>query len=313
MVAPGARRSRSPTAAAIAVRFGRPLELNVDGKKQHATGSPPPTSPARSTRSAAASPAPTCPPAVAPTSTATGMRPRRSSPPRRSPSRSAATKPRKRDGHRARPSRDALKRARRQGRQATTWSRPASTPRSTTATRSSLTKVRVVQQARHGEAIGFDTVKQRRLLDDDGRVRDRPRRPRRLPRRDLPAHLPQRRRSSTRKVLQPARCSRQPVAAIVKVGTKAAPARRRQLRRRQHRLGPDRRSASPAATGPPTPATATTAACSSTSAPGRRTAAPAVPTRHSRETQIAIADEGPRRLRWLRRLAGAAASSGLTR
>ena len=39
------------------------------------------------------------------------------------------------------------------------------------------------------------------------------------------------------------------------------------------------RSASPAATGPSTPATATTAACSSTSAPGRRTAARATRTR----------------------------------
>ena len=53
--------------------------------------------------------------------------------------------------------------------------------------------------------------------------------------------------------------------------------------------GTPSRSASPAATGPPTPATATTAACSSRSAPGRRTAAAGCPASASRETQIAIA------------------------
>ena len=102
------------------------------------------------------------------------------------------------------------------------------------------------------------------------------------------------------------RCSaqdvlREPVAAIVEVGTAggvpptspaAAPS------------GTRSRSASPAATGRSTPATATTAACSSTSAPGRRTAAPGYPAPDQPRDPDRRRDQAPRRLRRLRRLAG---------
>ena len=66
-----------------------------------------------------------------------------------------------------------------------------------------------------------------------------------------------------------------PVSAIVDVGTKeVAPPTSRPAAP----SGTPSRSASPAATGPSTPATATTAGCSSASARGRRTAAPATRT-----------------------------------
>ena len=121
--------------SAIAVQFGRPLELSVDGETQHATGSTPPTSPARWARSAAASTAPTCPPAAAPRSAARAS-PCRSSPPRSSRIKLGAQGPAQAQGHRA----DRRRRARvdglrgRQARQGHPVARP---PRSPRATRSS--------------------------------------------------------------------------------------------------------------------------------------------------------------------------------
>ena len=66
----------------------------------------------------------------------------------------------------------------------------------------------------------------------------------------------------------------QAAPAAARAGARA----RRELRPPAAPSGTGSPRASPAATGPRTPATATTAACSSASAPGRRTAAPAVPT-----------------------------------
>ena len=83
------------------------------------------------------------------------------------------------------------------------------------------------------------------------------------------------------------------VKAVPRRSSRSAP--RRSPRRRPPTspaaapCGTRSRSASPAATGPSTPATATTAASSSASAPGRPTAAPAYPHQTRRETQIAVA------------------------
>ena len=92
---------------------------------------------------------------------------------------------------------------------------------------------------------------------------------------------------------------RQPVDQIVHVGTKGSSP----TSRAATASGTGSRSARPAATGPSTPATATTAASSSASAPGRRTAAPACRHRQPRDPDR-DRDQGPRRGRRLRRLAG---------
>ena len=84
-----------------------------------------------------------------------------------------------------------------------------------------------------------------------------------------------------------AKVLRAPVSRIVHVGTKPKPKPQpRRRRRRQRRTSPAAAPpgtgsprASPVATGRRTPATATTAGCSSASARGRRTAAPAGRTR----------------------------------
>ena len=98
---------------------------------------------------------------------------------------------------------------------------------------------------------------------------------------------------------------RSPVDAIVRVGTKEAAANFAS----GNSVWDRSRSARPAATGPRTPATATTAACSSTWAPGRATAARATRTsraarprsrspRRSAPPPAATAPGRPARSRW---------------
>ena len=185
------------------------------------------------------------------------------------------------------PSSDALARARRRGRQERPRQAGARSDGSTTATRIVFTEVRVARSGSTARASTSTPSSARTPRCTRARPR-RPRRRDRRARRDLPARLPQRQAGHAQGA-----------------APEGAPRAGRRDRQGRHQggtgdrrtspaaaaSGTARRSASPAATGPSTPATATTAACSSTSAPGRRTAAPACPSQHSRETQIAVADQ----------------------
>ena len=85
-----------------------------------------------------------------------------------------------------------------------------------------VTKIGTAHQARAARDHPCLGHRAEGRLDDGGRDRDRPRGQRRRPRRHLQAALPQRRgRQADHR--RSSRCSSQPVAKIVKVGTKTAP------------------------------------------------------------------------------------------
>ena len=205
---------------------------------------------------------------------------------------------------------DALERARRQGRQARHGD-PGPDTELEDGDKIVFTDVRVVTRhvearasAQHHRARGLLAVPGRPEVVRAGRTGVR----------DVTYRLVYRNGDlAVRKVRPPAGPA---TAEAVRPRTRSAPRRRRRRPRPNFasgstRLGPDRRSASPAATGPRTPATATTAGSSSTWAPGVRTAAPAARTRPAARPR----SRSPRRsgrLRWLRRLAGLR-RSGLTR
>ena len=258
----------------IAVSFGRPLELSVDGETTThwvtatdvASGAGPDRPPLRRRRPV--------------------RQPWRRHRPRRPRVEVVTAKKTVTDQARAADQgrEDGAHRAHRGGRP-----EPSSTSSSTTTTASSRpsTRGRRRRQGRGDpdpggrpsevdkEAIDFATVERE---DDSACTRTsrdrRDRAARRPAQRDLQADLPQRRARRAPRCIdqQGARAARS--TAIVKVGTREAGAPTSPAAAPS---GTSSRSASPAATGRSTPATATTAACSSASAPGSRTAAPGYP------------------------------------
>ena len=139
-----------------------------------------------------------------------------------------------------------------------------------------LTKVRVVQRkvtepidARHREEAGLGHV--HRPVEDPARRRRRP------PQRGLQGHLRERRAGRPQGDAQQHRCASRSTRSSRSAPRSAPRPRPRRLPTTPAAAASGTRSprASPVATGPPTPATATTAVSSSASAPGRRTAAPA--------------------------------------
>ena len=217
----------------ITVRFGRPLELSVDGETTTLLGHRHRRRRAPWPRSDAASTAPSSRPAVARSIDRDGLALEVVTPKKltvkigdRKPVTRTIT---------ALTVEDALDRARRQGRQARPRSSPRATTSSRTATRSSSPTSASSRKRVKGEAIDLGTVEQ----DDDSmyagetHVVARPARP---ARRNVTYRLIYRNGKVT--VAQgrcARRCSASPLDQIVKVGTKAEP--RRELRRRQHRLG----------------------------------------------------------------------------
>ena len=175
----------------IAVRFGRPLELERRRREARPTGSPPPTSPRAlgeigraSRRRPLRQPRRRHRPR--------GHGPRGGHPQDRSRSRSAGKKPVKRNVTALtvarRPRRSSASRS-----TSTTWSSPASTTELERRRQGRLHRHPGRHQAGQARGRRLRHRRARGLLDVRGRDRDRPRRRRRRPRRDLPAHLPQRR------------------------------------------------------------------------------------------------------------------------
>ena len=145
--------------------------------------------------------------------------------------------------------------------------------------RLTFTKVRVLRR-RATEALGFGTVKQA----DSGMYSDQTRTVRtgRDGSRNVVYRVTLENGHLTKRKAMRVNLLRSPVTQIVRYGTKQRPAPAPAPTSNYaggSGAGTGSPHASPAATGPPTPATATTAACSSPSARGSPTAAPAVRTR----------------------------------
>ena len=259
--------SRSTTAQRISVHFARPFEVNVDGEPTTYWVTIYPRSPALSARSAQRY-------AGADLSASRGGEIDRGGmtldvvTPKKLTVQVGDGKPVEAHADRAH-RRGRPRPAGRRRRQA----RPAPSRRSTTSSRTATSwSSRRQASSRSGRrrGRGLRHRRARGLLDYEGEtsvVRDG-----KTGLRDVTYRIVYRNGElADKKVLQQ-HVQRRPVDEIVKVGTKASG---RELRRRQHASGTGSRSARPAATGPSTPATATTAACSSPRHVARPTAAPA--------------------------------------
>ena len=309
---PRRRPPRSPTAATIAVKYGRPLDVKVDGTSQPLLGD-------RHRRSSRARPdrparsaAPTCRRAAAPRSAAPACDLAVVTP-------KTAHRQARRRRSRAGPTVTALHRrrrahgARRQGRrQRQGQARSRRDPRAT-ATRSRFTKVRVVQR-RVTEAVGVAHAASQRRHDV---LR---------PDQDGPAPAVDGSRKVVYKVTyengdvtaRKARAaagsvrSRSPRSSRIGTKERPAPAPTHQLRRRQQHLGPDRRVRVRRQLGDQHRQRLLRRPAVQPGHLARPTAAPAVRDQNSRERADRRRRAGRRRRRRLRRLAGVRRQPRLT-